>query len=101
MLHSYGAKVLAVGVTVKAVLMAAILTLLADAAFWQSIVIALVSATATGVFAVLVVVIQIHSERTLHDRIDRLERQTKTAVQTKLDEQTRTIVETVAAEKTA
>lgn len=98
---SYSAKVLTAGVTVKAVLMSALVTLLAATAFWQSVVLVAVSAAITGVFAVLVVVVQVHAEKALHSRLDRLEDRTRTTVERRLEEQTKTIVESVAAEKTA
>lgn len=96
MKSSYGAKVLAAGVAAKAVVMSALVTLLAATAFWQSLVLVIVSAVATGIFALLVVLIQTHSERELHGRIDRLEQRTVTKVEKKIDEQTKTIVEHVS-----
>lgn len=92
---SYGAKMMAAGVGVKAVVMAGVVTLLAATTFWESVVLVLISAIATGCFAIVVVMVQARSERSLHDRLDRLERQTTVSVARKLEEQTKTIVESV------
>lgn len=70
---SYGAKVITAGVALKAALMGTLVSVLAVAPFVESLVLVLVSAAATGVFAVLVVLIQVHSERNLHERLDWLE----------------------------
>jgi len=64
--------------------MATVVSLLAATAFWQSLVLVIVSATATGIFGILIVIIQTHSEKAIHARLDQLERQTQN--------QTRTIV---------
>ncbi len=95
---NYGAKVLAIGVTVKAVLMSLMVTLLAATAFWQSLVLVVVSAAVTGIFAVLVVVVQANAERSLRARLDRLEHRTVATVQQSLEQQTKAIVESVAGQ---
>lgn len=69
----FGAKVITAAVIVKAVLMASIVTLVAATTFAQSIVLVLISAAATGVFGIAIVLIQVHSERTIHRRLDILE----------------------------
>lgn len=69
----FAAKVIIPGVIGKAVLMATLVTVLAITSFAQSIILVLVSATATGLFGILIVIIQVHSERSIHNRIDRLE----------------------------
>jgi Flp pilus assembly protein protease CpaA len=70
---NYASKVMTLGVLVKAVLISALVTVLGATTFLQSIILVLVSAAATGVFALLVVLIQTHSERAMHERIDKLE----------------------------
>ncbi len=69
----YAAKVMALGVFIKAILMVAVVTTVAATTFGQSLILVLVSACATGVFALLVVLIQTRSDRRLHERLDRLE----------------------------
>jgi hypothetical protein len=74
MTMSYGAKVMVIGVSVKAVLMSAVVTVLAATSFQQSLILVIVSATATGVFALLAVIIQTHSAQGMYERLERLER---------------------------
>lgn len=69
----FAAKVIAPAVAIKALLMGVLVTVLAAAGFVQSLILVLVSATATGVFGIVIVVIQTHSERNLHHRMDVLE----------------------------
>jgi hypothetical protein len=72
---SYAAKVITAGVMVKAVLMATVVELLAIGGFGRSIILVLVSATATGIFGLIIVLVQTHAEAGLHQRLDSLERQ--------------------------
>lgn len=53
--------------------MAGIVTLLGVTPFEQSLILILVSASATGVFGLIIVLIQVHSEKALHERMDTLE----------------------------
>ncbi len=87
---SYAAKVISAGVAVKAVLMGVLVSILAVTSFTKSIVLVLVSALATGVFGVMIVLKKAHAERSLHVRLDRLEDKATEAAQ----------ASTVAAEKT-
>lgn len=64
---------MAVGVTLKALLMTSVVLLLGATTFLESLALVLVSATATGVFGLLIVLIQVRSERSLHKRMDTLE----------------------------
>lgn len=78
----YPAKIMATGVVFKAVIMATLVTVIAATTFIQSIILVLVSATATGIFGLVIVLIQVHSERGLHERINKME----TQIDTKSDE---------------
>lgn len=69
----YAGKIMTIGVLLKAVVMGSLVTLLATTSFVQSIILVLVSATATGIFGLLIVLIQVHSERNIHDRLDKVE----------------------------
>lgn len=96
---TYATKVISLGVIGKAVLMGTLVTLLAATSFTQSIILVLVSATATGIFGVLIVTIQVHSERVLHSRMDRLEESTQIAVTQAKKEVTSTVQEQVTQAK--
>lgn len=72
---SYASKVISAGVMVKAVLMGVLVEVLAVGSFTRSIILVLVSATATGIFGLLIVLVQVHVERGLHRRMDGIERQ--------------------------
>jgi Flp pilus assembly protein TadB len=74
----FAAKVIGPAVALKAILMGVLVTLLAAAGFVQSLILVLVSATATGIFGIVIVVIQTHSERNLHRRLDTLEEKANT-----------------------
>lgn len=76
---SYGAKLITAGVAAKAVLMGVLVSLLAVAPFVESIVLVLVSACATGIFGLIIVLVQVRAERELHGRMDRLEEKADTA----------------------
>lgn len=89
----YGAKVISLAVALKAVLMASVVTLLASTTFGQSLILVLVSATATGIFGVLIVLIQVRSERNLHARLDTLERRAAERMDTLPAEVATTITE--------
>lgn len=69
---SYGAKLVTAAVGAKAVLMSAVVTVLGATTFLQSLALVLVSATATGVFGAVIVIVQARAERALHDRMDTL-----------------------------
>lgn len=85
---SFASKVIAGGVFVKALIMGILVALLATTTFERSIVLVLVSATATGFFGILIVLIQVHSERNIHRRIDALETTTTDVVTQAKDEVT-------------
>ena len=70
---SYGAKVITAGVAFKAVIMGLFVSLLAIAPFFESLILVLVSACATGVFGLLIVLVQSHQDRAIHERMERLE----------------------------
>lgn len=70
---SHGAKVIGAGVIAKAVLMGVLVTVLAVEPFLESLALVLVSACATGIFGLVIVLVQVHAERELHGRMDRLE----------------------------
>lgn len=72
---SFAAKVITLGVVFKALLMGIIVEVLALTSFQRSIILVLVSATATGIFGILIVLIQVHSEKQIHDRIDQVQEQ--------------------------
>jgi cytochrome c biogenesis protein CcdA len=72
-MNSYAAKVMALGVGIKAVIMGTVVTILAATTFLQSVLLVLISATATGVFGLVIVLIQNHAEQRFHRRIDYLE----------------------------
>jgi hypothetical protein len=96
---SYAAKVVTLGVMFKAIVMGLLVSLLAVTAFDRSIILVLVSATATGIFGILIVLIQTHSEARLHMRIDALETQVDVKaheIQEKQDEAANLAVEKVA-----
>lgn len=95
----FAAKVIIPGVFAKAVLMATLVTILAVTSFVQSVILVLVSATATGIFGILIVIIQIHSERGLHERMDKLEETTQVAVTQAKEEVTSTVQEQVTQAK--
>lgn len=89
----FAAKMVTAGIMGKAVLMAtAVSVLVASATFAESLILVIVSATATGIFGLLIVFVQVHSERNLHERIDRLEETAGHAVAT-----TDSIAETAGA----
>lgn len=71
----YPAKIMTIGVLFKAVVMGTLVTILAATSFAQSIILVLVSATATGIFGMVIVLIQARSERGIHDRISDVENQ--------------------------
>jgi hypothetical protein len=107
---SYAAKVITAGVMLKAVVMGTLVSLLAVTAFTQSIILVLVSATATGIFGLLIVLVQTHSEARLHQRINDLETQVDTkaseitekqdeAAQIAADKVTEKVAEIVAPSK--
>lgn len=99
---SFPARVITGAVFLKALTMGILVSLLGATTFVQSILLVLVSATATGIFGILIVVIQVHSERSLHYRMDHLEERA-TEIVTKSDivkEQTQVIAEKVAPEAT-
>ena len=74
MMHvGFAGKVMGLGVIVKAILMVAVVTTIGATTFGESLVLVIVSACATGAFALLVVLIQTHSEQRIHERIDKLE----------------------------
>lgn len=81
-MNYYAAKVMGIGVMFKAIVMGTLVSILAVTSFVQSVVLVLVSATATGIFGLIIVLIQVHSERALHERMDRVE----TQINTKSDE---------------
>lgn len=91
---SYGAKVITAGVLLKAVLMGTLVSLLAVAGFEASLILVLVSACATGVFGILIVLIQTHSEKGLHERMERLE-QTGSRIEAQAGEAT-AVAQTIA-----
>lgn len=76
---SFAGKIVTLGVIAKALVMGIMVSLLAVTSFEKSIVLVVVSATATGIFGILIVLIQIHSERAIHRRIDSLEIKTEEA----------------------
>lgn len=69
---------MAIGVTFKAILMAGIVTLLAATSFAQSVILVLISATATGIFGIVIVIIQMKSDKGIHDRINEIQTQIDT-----------------------
>lgn len=71
----YAAKVMSIGVVFKAIVMSTLVTVLAATTFGQSIILVLVSATATGIFGLIIVLIQVKSEQHLHDRVNQMEKQ--------------------------
>lgn len=75
---SYAAKVVTLGVMLKAIIMGTLVSLLAVSAFGKSIILVLVSATATGIFGILIVLIQTHSEARIHERLTAVESQIET-----------------------
>lgn len=86
---SYAAKVVTVGVMLKAIVMGTLVSLLAVSAFGKSLILVVVSATATGIFGILIVLIQTHSEARIHERLNAVEDQINTKseeIQTKQDE---------------
>lgn len=92
---SYATKVVTLGVSLKAILMGVAVSLLAVTAFEKSIILILISASATGIFGILIVLIQTRSEARIHERLNTVENQIniKTAqIQHKQD---------IAAEKVA
>lgn len=70
---SFASKMIASGVLFKALLMGILVSLLAVTSFEKSVALVLVSASATGIFGIIIVLIQTHSEARLHKRIDLLE----------------------------
>lgn len=93
---SFATKVIVPGVVGKAVLMGTLVSVLAVTSFGKSLILVLVSATATGIFGILIVLIQVHSERAIHKRMDKLEESTQTAVTQAKDEVTSKTDEAVA-----
>jgi hypothetical protein len=77
---SFASKVVTGGVAAKALLMGTLVTILGATSFGQSVLLVLVSATATGIFGILIVLIQVHSEKALHERINDLENKANEAV---------------------
>ncbi len=98
---SYAAKVMSLGVFAKAVLMASVVTIVGATTFGESLILVLVSASATGVFALLVVLIQVRAERSLHARIDALEEKGTEIVErtTAIGDQTTKIADKVNGEE--
>jgi ABC-type bacteriocin/lantibiotic exporter with double-glycine peptidase domain len=92
---SFASKVITGGVFAKAILMGTLVTIIAATSFYQSVILVLVSATATGIFGILIVIIQTHSERAIHARIDALDSKADTAVEKidSLDSKANTAVE--------
>jgi hypothetical protein len=88
---SYSARLVAAAVAAKAALMGVLVSILASSApFAEAVVLVLISAAATGVFGIVIVLVQTHAEAAMHRRLDKLEEQAGTAAQ----------AATVAAEKT-
>jgi divalent metal cation (Fe/Co/Zn/Cd) transporter len=81
---SFSAKLISAGVIGKAILMGVLVSVLAVTSFEKSIILVLVSACATGIFGIIIVLIQTHAEAGLHQRIDSLEGKTD-ALDTKAD----------------
>lgn len=67
-------KLIALGVVAKAVLMTAVVTILGATTFLESLALILTSATATGIFGLLIVIVQVRGERALHQRMDTIEK---------------------------
>jgi hypothetical protein len=99
---SFATKMITTGVLIKAVLMGAAVSLLAVTSFEKSVALVLISASATGIFGIIIVLIQTHSEARLHDRIDHLESRADQIVEKSdiVKEQTQVIAEAVKAEET-
>jgi hypothetical protein len=76
---SFASKAVSAGVAAKALLMGALVSLLGATTFADSIVLVLVSATATGVFGIIIVLIQTHSDAAVHRRLDELQARAETA----------------------
>jgi hypothetical protein len=97
-MNTYAAKVMGIGVAFKAVIMATVVSFLAaetNTTFAQAVFLVLISATATGIFGLIIVLIQTHAEKGLHQRIDYLE--TKANVIDSTTQQTKTTTEEVAS----
>lgn len=79
----FAAKVIMAAVVAKALLMGILVSqVVAEANFAQSLILVVVSATATGIFGVVIVLVQAHSEREMHARIDQLEGKADKVVET-------------------
>lgn len=76
--------------------MASIVEILGVSSFGKSIILVLVSATATGIFGLLIVLIQTHAEKGLHERMDKIEDRVTEAKQEVIAETAKTITETAA-----
>lgn len=99
----YAAKVVTLGVMLKAIVIGTLVSLLAVSAFGKSIILVLVSATATGVFGILIVLIQTHFEARIHERLNAVESQIETKsneIQVKQDEAAEIAAEKVAEKVT-
>lgn len=88
----FAAKAISLGVIGKAILMGTLVSVLAVTSFTQSIILVLVSACATGVFGLIIVLIQTHAEKEMHRRLDGLERKTK-SIDRKADTITTAVME--------
>lgn len=77
---SFQSKMVTAGVMGKALLMGILVSLLAFSSFEKSVILVLVSATATGIFGIIIVIVQSHFAREIHDRIDAMEDRTKQTV---------------------
>lgn len=75
--------------------MGTLVSVLAITAFTQSIILVLVSATATGIFGLIICLIQTHSEARLHERLDHLESRATEVVEK--TEQVQTTTDQVSA----
>jgi hypothetical protein len=69
------------GVIGKAILIGVLVEVLALTSFTRSIILVLVSAAATGIFGIIIVVVQTHAEANLHRRIDALEGKADTVIE--------------------
>lgn len=87
---SFAGKVITAGVVTKGIIMGSLISILAIADFTESLILVIVSATVTGIFGLLICLIQVRAEKGIHTRMDFLEKKA-----TEVDQTTKDIAEVV------
>lgn len=91
----YAAKVIGLGVVAKAVVITTVIMILGATTFTQSVILVVISATTTGIFGLLIVLIQTRADRETHRKLDHVESTTQESITQAKDEVTETITSAV------